>query len=269
MLKPVAVTNAVDPGDMSLGAALKARRQALGLSLREVTKDLDGISATTLCRIESSQRHLSHGPALAALAGRLQMSNEDLVDLAGGMVAEGVAELLGSDVRLAIRGGRLVPAARRALRGVHVAGLAERAAGAAIDRVAEDLDLDFRPSNEPPGFDDELVYRIPREDTEMVQRMWQAHGIAHVLLARDAQARPSCRSRDTQDKSEVEATALARRLLLPAAALHGAHRSLGAPEPHDAEELAGLVRSLAVELRAPAGWIVVRLAEEGLLGVAA
>ncbi|MFD4785173.1 hypothetical protein ACFWNH_29560 [Rhodococcus qingshengii] len=98
--------------------------------------------------------------------------------------------------------------------------------------------------------------------------MWKAHGVAHVwIAAADAGGKRTCTPHDTATASEGEATYLGRRLLLPSAAVHAAHRELGVPEPRGADELSDMVRAMVAELRAPAGWVVVRLAEEGLLGV--
>jgi transcriptional regulator with XRE-family HTH domain len=253
----------------ALGAALHERRTSLGLSLRDVAGDVVGISASTLCRVECGERQLSHVTVLIALAERLDMPKEELIDLAGGLLDEGVDELLGADLHLAVRGGRLVGPARAALRQVHLAELVRGTAGSSVESVAEDLGLDFRVTAAgDPGFDDELVYRIPRDERPAMQMMWRAHAAGHVMLARDAQTPPHCDFRAQQDQAEREATAIGQRLLVPSAALHGAHRRLGAPEPRDADELAGMVKGLAESLRAPVSWIVVRLADEGLVGAA-
>lgn len=257
-------------GVASLGATLRARREEIGLSLRAATDGVPGISASTLSRVETGERQLAHGPALIALAERLRMSREDVVDLAGGLSPEGASELLGADVRLALHGGRLVPAGREALRSVHLAALARQRGGASIETLAAELDMDFRAALDPPGFDDDPdIFRIPRDEKAVIQRMWKAHGVAHAVLAREAHARPDCNPGDTVSVREREATRLGRLLLVPSAALHGAHRKLGAPEPRNADELSSLVGALVEALRAPAGWVAVRLAEEGLLGVAA
>jgi transcriptional regulator with XRE-family HTH domain len=254
----------------ALGPALRERRLAQGLSLRSATAGITGISATTLCRVETGLRQLRYGPALLALAERLGLPHDEVIDLAGGITPAGLGDLLGADIRLSLRGGRLTQTGREALRAVHIRELAARTAGKPLLAVADECNLDFRPVDEVPGFDDEAdVYRVPRQQGSTVRNMWMAHSTAHVLLAREVHVRPSCDPMDTSATLEQEATQLARQLLVPTAALHGAHRELSGLEPHTADELANLVSGLAERFQAPAGWVAVRLAEERLLGVSA
>ena len=251
----------------ALAALLRERRLEKKLSLRQATSGVPGISASTLCRVEAGERNLTFGPGLLALADRLELDRQEVLDLAGGLTVEGIDELLGADLRLAVRGGRLVHRGREALREAHLAALAARGGGASVELLANEMDLDFRPALEEPGFDGPEVYRVPRAEGKAVQRMWKAHGVAHAWIAADAGGERSCRPHDTATASEREATYLGRRLLLPTAVVHAAHRELGVPEPRDADELSDMVRALVAELHAPAGWVVVRLAEEGLVGV--
>jgi len=251
----------------ALATLLRERRLEKKLSLRQATIGVPGVSASTLCRVEAGERNLTYGPGLLALADRLELDRQEVLDLAGGLTVEGIDELLGADLRLAVRGGRLIDRGREALREAHLAALAARGGGASVELLANEIDLDFRPALEEPGFDGPEVYRVPRDEGNAVQRMWKAHGVAHVWIAADAGGKRSCTPLDAATTSEREATYLGRRLLLPSAAVHAAHRELGVPEPRGADELSDMVRALVAELRAPAGWVVVRLVEEGLLGV--
>lgn len=237
--------------------------------MREAVEGVDGISAATLCRVENGERSLS-GPVLLALGDRLGIGRDDLADLSGGLSGEGLDDILGSDVALCLRAGRLLPDAIQALRAVHLGQLARRRAGAALDELSYSLDLDFRAVDGDPGFEaDTAYYRIPRGSSVDTRRMWQAHGLAHAILA-DASGMPrACAAAQVTLPLERDVTILARHLLLPTAALRSAHRALHAPEPHDPDELLSLIAGLATRLEAPAGWIAARLAEEGLLGTAA
>jgi transcriptional regulator with XRE-family HTH domain len=252
-----------------VGARLRAARLDLGLSMRGAVDGVDGISAATLCRVENGERSLS-GPVLLTLGDRLGIARDELADLSGGLTGEGLGDILGSDVALCLRAGRLVPDAIQALRAVHLSQLARRRAGAALDDLSFSLDLDFRGAEGEPGFEaDTAYYRIPLASPADTHRMWQAHGLAHAILA-DASGTPrACAAAQVTLPMERDVTILARHLLLPTAALRSAHRALRAPEPHDPRELVSLIAELAIRLEAPAGWIAARLTEEGLLGTAA
>lgn len=266
---PATIPRTEHPAPTPVAARLRAARLGLRLSLREAVDGVDGISAATLCRVENGERGLS-GPVLLALADRLAIAREELADLSGGLSNEGLADILGSDVALCLRAGRLLPDAIQALRGVHLRQLARRRAGVALDELSFTLDLDFRAGDHEPGFEaDTSYYRIPRRDPPETSRMWQAHGLAHAILAGANRTSRVCSPAQVTLPLERDVTILARHLLLPTAALRSAHRALRATEPHDPGELVSLVAELATRLQAPAGWIAARLSEEGLLGTAA
>jgi len=259
-------------GPTPLAVRLRSARLRSGLSLRAATDGIGGISPATLCRVERGERHLS-GSVLLALGERLEISRDELADLAGGITGDGLEELMASHIVLALRGGHLLPDAMAALRGVHLGLLAQltcKEYGATLDDLSYALKLDFRVTDENPGFEpDTTFYRVPHGANGGPSPMWQAHGLAHAVLAVKESAMRICTPEQMGSPREREVTILARHLLLPTAALRNAHRQLGAPEPREAGELAGLVEALAGTFSAPAGWIAARLAEEGLLGIAA
>jgi transcriptional regulator with XRE-family HTH domain len=266
---PATSTRTEHAGPTPVAARLRAARRAQRLTLRAAVLGIEGISAATLCRVEKGERSLS-GPVLLALGERLAISRDELADLSGGLTGEGLEELFASDIALCLRGGRLLPEAVQALRAVHLSQLARRRGGDSLDELSYALNLDFRASAGRPGFEaNTAYYRLPRGAPAETSQMWQAHGLAHAILSDAGSSPRTCAPDQPTSPLEREATILARHLLLPTARLRSAHRSLGAPEPHDPRELLGLIAELAGVLKAPAGWIAVRLAEEGLLGIAA
>jgi transcriptional regulator with XRE-family HTH domain len=252
---------------------LHQAREAAGLTLRTAAAGLDGISASTLCRIEKGERKIPRGPVLFELGRRYSVPPEELVDLAGGLTDEGVQDFLGQDLRRSLRGGRLSADGRWALREVHLVELARSWHGASLDSIANDIDFDYRPTAEEPGFDEEyVVYRVPRKDADplgTLHMMWRAHGLAHVLIAKDAGRPRHCEPTAPTLPAEREANLVARVLLIPSARLEAAMRKFSLSEPHTAYELGELVSQLSSSLHAPPGWIAARLTDESLLGVCA
>lgn len=256
-------------GPTPLAARLREARRQQGFTLRTAVEGVEGISAATLCRVEKGERTLS-GPILLLLGERLGLAAEEIAELSGGLDQRGLEEVMASDLALCLRAGRLLPEAVSALRVVHLGQLAQRRGGTSLDELSYTLNLDFRAAEGPPGFQpDTAYYRLPLDARLETSNMWQAHGLAHAILADTGGAPRSCAPDQVSSPREREATILARHLLLPTAVIRSAHRSLGAPEPHEPAELLGLVAQLARTLAAPAGWIAARLSEEGLLGVSA
>lgn len=256
-------------GPAALAARLANARKQLNLSLRAAAVGIDGVSPSTLCRIEKGERTPLPGPTLRALGERLQIPADELAELAGGLAPEGVSQLMSSDTRRALHAGQLTPPAQTALRRVHLATIALAQGGGTLDDLSDALDLGFRPGD-PVGFDSPEVYRTPRRATDgVVLRCWQAHGLAHVALAREAGIAPECWGTDLEHPLERDVTYLAGHLLLPTAKLRAALRELFSPTARTVTELSDLVAELTSKLVAPPAWIVARLVDEDLIGRAA
>jgi transcriptional regulator with XRE-family HTH domain len=251
-----------------LAALLRHARKEKRLTLRAAAEDLPGISATTLCRVEKGERVLAAGPALLALADRLGLDRDEVLTAAGGLTAGGLQELASPQYRSSLAQGHLRPEALRALRRVHLAQLARASSGTTLEALADGLDLDVRPTSEPPGFDSAGCYRVPQAGSVDQRRGWLAHAAAHLILERAGDHALSCQP-GVHSPAEEEATILARYLLLPPARLRDAHRALALPEPRTAADISEMCQSLATEFKAPVAWVAARLAEDGLLGAAA
>lgn len=266
---PATTTRTEHSGPTPVAARLHAARLEQGLTLRGLVGSVGGISAATLCRVEKGERELT-GPLLLAVGERLGIPREELAELSGSLTGEGLEDLMSSDIALCLNAGRLLPEAVHALRGVHLGQLARRRGGVTLDELSYTLNLDFHGADSDFGFEpNPAYYRIPRDAPNATRNMWQAHGLAHAVLADAGGTVRSCSPDQLDTPQERDVTILARHLLLPTAMLRSAHRALRAPEPHDPRELQGIIAELTSTLVAPAGWIATRLAEEGLLGTAA
>ena len=174
------------------------------------------------------------------------LPEEEAVDLVGGLSAQGVVELLGADLSLAVRGGRLTPTGRAALRNAHLDELADRQQAIDVKTLADSLDLDFRGvDEEPPGFDSREIYRVPRSATPATIRAWMAHGVAHVLIWTGQPAPLECSASSRvgaatpSGRTEREASRLAHKLLVPSATLQAAARRIRARRLCDARRAGG------------------------------
>src|SRR3954447_4533871 len=140
------------PPPAALGSRLRQARTGLGLSLREAAEALDrAVSAATLCRIEKGERDITSEPVLTLISERFDIPRDELAELAGEVPAGAVRDLLSADMKLAVRGGRLHPAARRALRAAHLEVLAGSRADLTLRALTDEIDLNFRAVDEPPG----------------------------------------------------------------------------------------------------------------------
>lgn len=256
------------PGSVSatpLAALLRGARRERHLTLRAATEDIPGISPTTLCRVERGERALAAGPALLALADRLGLHHDEVLNAAGGLSTIGLRELADERYRGTLTRGRLRPEALRALRRVHLAQLAFSHIGAGLDSLASTLDVELRPTAEAPGFDSPNCYRINRSSTPQEARAALAHAVAHRLIEQVEQQDLYC-DPNVNTPAEADATVLARYLLVPVARLRDAVRAFALPPPRTATDLSEMCQFLATELRAPVDWVAARLVEDGFVG---
>ncbi|WP_010596872.1 MULTISPECIES: hypothetical protein [Rhodococcus] len=128
--------------------------------------------------------------------------------------------------------------------------------------------LRVREATGDPHFDDDGTYIIPtatNPNERVIQRAWHAHGIAHVILAKDAGERPICRPRAQALGAEREATYLAGLILIPSAALAANRRLSPVGALFGGDEVGAALDEIMSDFDALATFAAVRLAEEALL----
>ncbi|WP_405587888.1 helix-turn-helix domain-containing protein [Streptomyces sp. NBC_01190] len=212
-----------------LGASLRKARERAGLSLRAAAAGT-GISYSTLSRIENGLLAMPSFDTAVAVARNVGLDEREALRLAGWLAPPGSAELADPGLKRALSGLRLSPGAVRALRQVHLRELAsEFSAGLGAGRpvdvrlAAKQLGLALMAScRSEAGFaNDGESYRIPAVagDSQMAQRLWSAHGVAHQLIAHDSRTVPVCRPQERASVAEREATYVTSRVLVPAAPL--------------------------------------------------
>lgn len=254
------------------GALARALRQSRGeRSIRSVASDA-GISQTHLSRIESGER-TAPPDLVVRLAAAMQVDAEPLLELTADLSAGVLRQLAEPEFRLALRGDELAASTRSLLRRAHLREVAERVRARIGGEARDPVDVrqlvaavgaTLKPSTaaapsvvvEPePG-----IAVSPNGVTQKRYRFLVAHAVGHVALGATA----GCDIDGAADE-ELDATALASFLLVPAAALRNFARNEGRRhdmwDPDGAEFVAAAASRFAVPL-----WMVARrLGEDGRL----
>ena len=258
----------------TLGEVLRAARLRKKLSLRAVTRGT-GLSYSSLSRIETGERDSAPLDALMVIAERLGLPQAEISELAGGLTQEGIRELVGGELRGALRSGRLSPDGVHALRRVHLRRLLEpfsaHFSGRSVDprRIAKAAGVEIGGTTAAPGFDIDGRYLVPHRSNspldQVVERAWIAHGVSHALIADDAGRRRSCKPRAQALMDEQEATYVASLVLIPVAALASALRLRPLAAMVSGEEMGNVLEEISSDFRVPATFAAARLAEDAAL----
>jgi len=258
----------------TLGRVLREARLRKKLSLRAVTSGTT-LSYSSLSRLETGQRDSAPLDALMVIAERLGLPQAQVSELAGGLTREGIGELVGGELRGALRSGRLSPDGVHALRRVHLRRLLEpfsaHFSGRSVDprRIAKAAGVGIGSTTAAPGFDIDSRYLVPHRSNsppdQVVERAWIAHGVSHALIADDAGRRRSCNPRAQALMDEQEATYVASLILVPVAALAAALRLRPLTAMVSGEEIGNVLEEISSDFRVPATFAATRLAEDAAL----
>lgn len=262
-----------------LGELLREAREAAGLKL-SVAASRSGTSPTTLSLLERGKRAVPV-ELLERIASVSGADQSEVFRLAGTVPPQALAEFFGRDLRGVLAGGGLSPAARRALRGVHLSALAASVSPGGWPPVdPEDLlDRTFTIDIRAAAGLDRARFATPElveysagldEPGRGEQRnVILAHMAGHALLAREAGRRPTC-SHAAGGVLEAEATWLAGLMLMPRDMLESeAHVLSGTYELSTRDGLSSFIADVASAFRVPV-WLAARhLAAAGLLAWAA
>lgn len=263
-----------------LGILLRCSRKAAGLKLKQVAASA-GTSETTLSLLERGQRAVP-AQLLEQIIAITGADGSAAFRLARIVPPQAATEVLGRQVAGAIDRGGLSPAARRALRRVHIGALAARIDSRVpvppVDPerlLFEQFGIEIRPvvGIEWARFaTPELVEYgqvLDREGQRRSRNLVLAHMAGHALLAFDAGRRPAC-EHAAGGTGEAEATWLAGLLLVPRSMLDSEAQLLaGTYRLDDPAGLTSFVAEVAAAFAVPA-WLAARhLGDAGLLAWAA
>ena len=262
-----------------LGYLLRRSREAAGLKLKQVAARA-GTSETTLSLLERGQRAVP-GHVLEQIIVITGADPSEAFRLAQIVPPQAAAEVLGTQVAGALDRGGLSPAARRALRRVHLGALTSRLdPGVPVPPVDpeqllyEQLGIEIRPADlDWARFaTHELVEYGGQLDADGQRRrrnLVLAHMAGHAVLALDAERRPAC-DHAAGGTLEAEATWLAGLLLMPRPMLESEAQLLaGTYAVDDPAGLTSFVSEVAAAFAVP-GWLAARhLGDAGLLAWAA
>jgi len=263
-----------------LGNLLRRSREAAGLKQKQVAARA-GTSETTLSLLERGQRAVP-GHLLERIVAITGADGSDAFRLAQIVPPQAAAEVLGTQVAGALDRGGLSPAARRALRRVHLAALAARAdPGVPVPPVDPEqllfdrFAIEIRPiaGIEWARFATHELIEYPEDLDGDGQRRRRnlvvAHMAGHAALASDSQRRPAC-DHAAGGTLEAEATWLAGLVLMPRPMLESEAQLLaGTYDLDDPAGLVSFVSEVAAAFAVP-GWLAARhLGDAGLLAWAA
>jgi transcriptional regulator with XRE-family HTH domain len=274
-LVPAPVTE--EPPEVRLGRLIKDARIRRSKRLADVREET-GVSMTALSNLENGRRRLA--PArLALVVEAVGADPTEAFSLAGQAPPQATADLIGPELRRALRGGALTSEARRALRREHLVALASEAVAGVgargtlipIDRLLfETLEVDLQAADGWHLLNARTIQH-PRGMKDPVQttdgRVRLAHLGAHVMLAAEEGVAPVCPGGPTL---EEEADFLAGALLLPRPQLVEQLPYLVQPyDLADPEQVGAFVGELGDVFQVPAWMAAEQLATSGGLAWAA
>ena len=251
-----------------LGEVIRQAREEAGTSQRALAQKV-GISPGHLSRIEAGTRLTRRTETLQRLATALDIDIDAVLESAGRLPVEVETELLGPPLRAGILdGSRLRLHARWALQRQTLRVRAETTFPGVTGRFDPQRELEQRGFSISHELLDGTRQVGLREHTvtcsdepAATRRFLLAHVLGHVVLEHE----PVCRLEDYSD-DEVDATALAGYILVPAALLREAVlASAGGVNVWEGGDIGTVIERAALRLGAPT-WLVARRAgEEGLM----